>query len=90
MPCGKQTTRPQRSHRTRDLIASLFSKGNVATAAKHRLSQCLHASDCGRVCERFVKAPGKIVWCVDIKTGVKVELYEALEHASFHCPRGLF
>lgn len=72
------------------MIAALFACGKEKAGAWHRLQQCLHATDCGRVCERLVKAPGKMVWCVDVKTGAKVELYEALERAEFQCPERRF
>ena len=85
---------PKRSLVRRDVgaaIARLFARGKPEAAFRHRLAQCLHASDCGRLCERLVKAPGKSsVWCVDVPTGERVELYPALEREDFHCPEGRF
>ena len=76
--------------RTREIIDALFSK-NPKAAAAHRLNQCLRASKCGRLCARLVKAPGVAdVRCVNIETGAAIPLYEALEHADFHCPEGRF
>lgn len=76
---------------TRGLIQALFARGAGLAAFKHRLAQCLHASDCGRICERLVKWPGKsLVCCVDSKTGEKTLLYPALESKDFRCPEGRF
>ena len=68
----------------------MFENGNPDAGAKHRLAQCLHASACGRLCERLVKGPGKVAYCVNIKAGAKALLYEALERVEFHCPEGRF
>jgi hypothetical protein len=42
----------------RRLIDQLFAAGQAEAAAAHRLNVCLHATPCGRICERLVKAPG--------------------------------
>lgn len=55
-----------------------------------RLDWCLHASPCRRLCERLVKAPGKLAWCVDAETGDKIDLYAALADPGFACPAGSF
>jgi len=58
---------------------------------RHRLGVCCRASRCGRLCPRLVKQPGKAgVWCVDIMTGGKTTLYEALVDPDFRCPEGHF
>ena len=85
MTCRKRP-RPE----TRKVIQGLFARGESKAAVFHRLAQCLHASDCGRVCERFVKGPGKVAYCVDVQTGAKTELYPALENEEFACPEGRF
>lgn len=88
--CGKRLA-VKTSAETRSLIQGLFARGAGSAAFKHRLSQCVHASDCGRVCERLVKWAGKAgVFCVDVKTGEKTLLYPALERPEFHCPEGRF
>ena len=76
---------------TRALIIGLFGKGNARAAFKHRLAQCVHASECGRLCPSLVKGPGvSQIACVNVETGESVNLYEALEREDFICPRGLF
>lgn len=75
----------------RAILRELFVRGQYVAAATHRLSQCLHASKCGRLCPRLVKAYGRpLVWCVDVETGDKTPLYKALEDPDFECPEGLF
>ena len=70
----------------RETIDALFGS-NPKAAFRHRLEQCLHATSCGRICERLVKAPGKrVVLCVDIRTDDERLLYEALAEPNFHCP----
>ncbi len=87
----KDKTAETASTRTREVIAPLFERGNVKAAFSHRLFQCTHATGCGRLCERLVKAPGKAsVTCVDVTTGGKTDLYAALENPEFECPKGLF
>jgi len=88
-PCGKKLTSGK--SRTREIITGLFARGQAQAAFTHRIGQCVHASDCGRLCERLVKAPGKaLVWCVDPQTGERTELYPALEDAGFRCPQARF
>lgn len=89
MVCGKRILGLSNSA-TRLGVEGLFASGNIKAAFRHRLNQCLRASDCGRVCERFVKGPGKLAYCVDAQTGEKVLLYPALEDEHFACPRGRF
>lgn len=73
----------------RSVLDQLFAN-NAAAAVRHRLAICCQASPCKHLCERLVKGPGKIAWCLDIKTGKKVALYEALERPDFHCPASRF
>ena len=85
--CEKRQTKTT----TRDVLHKRFAGGRQSQAAKHRLALCLRATDCHRLCEQLVKAPGKAsVYCVDIETGEKTELYPALEDPAFACPKGLF
>jgi len=66
------------------------ARGNE-TVLQQRLTACCQASPCGRICERLIKQPGKAgVYCVDIETGEKVHLYDALADPSFACPKGRF
>lgn len=89
MGCRKNVlAQPRR--RAREVIAELFASGNVRAARRHRLNQCLFATDCGRLCEKLVKGPGKVAYCVDVQTGAKVDLYPALEDEEFTCPEGRF
>ena len=85
MTCPKKV--PEARKQT---IAKLFAGGNAKAAAWHRLQQCLRASDCGHLCDRLVKGPGKLAFCVEIHTGAKVELYPALERQEFGCPENRF
>jgi ferredoxin len=58
---------------------------------RRRLQICCRASNCGRLCPRLVKQPGKAgVWCVDIQTGGKTELYRVLADPAFKCPEERF
>ena len=89
MGCGDRPT-PLRLARRRAYLRGLVER-DAAAGARHRLSHCTHATDCGRLCERLVKAPGKaLVWCVDFETGDRTPLYESLARPEFHCPRGRF
>ena len=87
MTCRKA---PRNPTAVRDVIAGLFRRGKGAAAARQRLAQCCHGSECGRLCENLVKAPGVQAWCVNLATGEKVDLYPALEREDFHCPEGRF
>ena len=82
-----------------DRYAAPFRGGSAAAGGDvkardefhRRLSICCRATECGRICRRLVKQPGKAgVWCVDIVSGVKVGLYEALARGDFRCPEGRF
>ena len=89
MGCGGRP-RPDRLARRRAYLRGVIER-DPAAGAKHRLAYCTHATDCGRLCERLVKAPGKaLVWCVDIETGERRPLYESLADTEFRCPLGLF
>jgi len=95
MACGKKRTSSPTD--TRALLLAMYdklvSKGRDGKDAllKQRLAQCTHASECGRLCERLVKAPGKSqVFCVNIDSGEKIELYLALGRLEFECPEGRF
>jgi len=56
-----------------------------------RLAACCHASNCGRLCPRLIKQPGKTgVWCVDLAAHTSTDLYAALSDPAFHCPEGRF
>ncbi|MDD4890331.1 MAG: hypothetical protein PHU85_10415 [Phycisphaerae bacterium] len=60
----------------------------------HRFSRCCHATDCGRLCERLVKGPGKdSVQCWSNYPASPADmrhLYESLQERTFACPAGLF
>jgi len=57
----------------------------------HRLVLCCRASQCGRLCANLIKQPGKTgVWCVDVASGQKINLYHALANRHFRCPIGMF
>ena len=87
MGCSK-TKSPTTKTSTRDSIAVLFERGNIKGAFAHRLTQCAHASECGRLCKRLVKGLGvSQIHCVNEEA---VNLYEALENPDFICPEGLF
>ena len=84
-----------------DRYASPFRGGSVGPTGGHagagrdefhrRLLVCCRATECGRICQRLVKQPGKAgVWCVDILTNAKNSLYEALSRSDFQCPEGHF
>jgi NAD-dependent dihydropyrimidine dehydrogenase PreA subunit len=65
--------------------------GQTSDEFHRRLSVCCRATECGRICRRLVKQPGKAgVWCVDIVTNAKVGLYKALAKNDFRCPEGHF
>jgi hypothetical protein len=76
----------------RGVVGGLFAAGKSKPAARLRQEICLHATECGLICERLVKGYGKAqVHCVDPDTGKAVAtLYEALENPEFTCPIGLF
>jgi ferredoxin len=58
---------------------------------RRRFMICCQATRCGRICSRLVKQPGKAgVWCVDIQTLEKIELYPALGDPDFACPERHF
>jgi MinD superfamily P-loop ATPase len=58
---------------------------------RERLSLCCQTTQCGRICERLTKQPGRVgVWCVDVAAGEKLNLYEALARPEFVCPKGVF
>ncbi len=87
-PCGKAGLGRAS---TREIIAGLFAKDMPTAALMHRLSQCVHASECSRLCPSLVKGPGIAqIACVNVETGESVNLYEALEREDFICPRELF
>ncbi len=88
---GSQDTRASLAAMRDKLIADGRSEYASEAFQKHRLLQCLSASKCRRLCPRLVKAYGRpLVWCVDVKTGDKTPLYDALEDPAFECPEGLF
>lgn len=58
---------------------------------RRRLSICCNASKCARLCPRLTKQPGRAgVWCVDLQSGGKTYLYEALADPAFKCPEERF
>ena len=67
-------------------------KGKATNAVDLLMAQaCCRASKCGRLCPNLVKGPGvSQVWCVDLNTGERRGLYEALADSSFHCPEDRF
>ena len=93
MACPKRTSAPQSA---RKAIAVLFKRGNVKGGKLHRLRICCSATDCGLLCERLIKAPGKArVVCMDLPlspgTGLGwTNLYAALADPAFKCPEGRF
>lgn len=91
-PAIARTAEKQAAAETvRTVIARLFAAGGDKAAFAHRLNVCLHASQCGRICSRLVKAPGVAgVHCVDVATGKITPLYETLDDPAFLCPEGLF
>ena len=89
MACGKKNIQnpAEAAQFRRDFIARLFAKGKVIQAAHHRINQCLHASECGRLCRWLVKGPGiELVDCCHPGLPKRIKLYPALEDASFVCP----
>lgn len=57
----------------------------------YRLGLCCRATQCGRLCKRLVKQPGKAgVWCVDVVANTRTNLYQALAKPNFTCPDGVF
>ena len=65
--------------------------GGPAAEFQRRLTICCRASKCGRLCPRLIKQPGRAgVWCVDIQTGSRIYLYEALADPAFKCPQERF
>ena len=93
MGCVKDNSlRPSRPMRATEWARELHAGGKHSEAATALLrGVCSRASECQRVCPRFVKALGKAdVWCVDPVTLKKTLLYPALEKPEFRCPLGHF
>ena len=89
MSCGKGKKR--NGGQTREIVAGLFAADKPDQAARHRRTQCNHASECGSWCPDLVKGPGVgQAYCVDSDTGRKVALAAALKDPEFRCRRGLF
>ena len=76
------------------MIAVLFARGDTdATdaALRHRLNQCCHGTECGRLCTWLIKAPGvALVHCTHPDHPEPLLLYPALEDPEFACPLGRF
>ena len=96
-PCGQSAAiaPAERRARTHEVIGGLFAAGKAEAAFKHRLSQCCHASDCGRLCRRLIKGPGVSQVRCNINYGddgqpALADLYESLKDPAFKCPEGLF
>ncbi len=90
MSCNKQTSSNVLIHR-QQTFTKLHNSGRLVTAFNYRFSRCVHATGCNRLCERLVKQPGKAgVFCVNVATGEKTDLYAALENPDFECPKKLF
>ncbi len=52
----------------------------------YRLGLCCCATQCGRLCKRLVKQPGKAgVWCVDVEAKARTNLFQALARPDFTC-----
>jgi ferredoxin len=80
---GAKTNKPFEPHAASADLSS--------TAFRHRLSICCSATQCGRLCSRLIKQPGKAgVFCVDIQTNEITDLYAALNSSIFHCPEEKF
>ena len=60
----------------------------------HRFARCCHATQCGRLCERMVKGPGKSqvqCWMNFPNTpAAMLDLYAKLHERDFFCPADLF
>lgn len=55
-----------------------------------RLAWCCTASECSWPCERMVKAPGKAVYCVDVKAATQADLRLMIENREAKCPAGVW
>ena len=90
MTCPKTKTAspPNQRH----LIAVLFSKGRVETAAVHRWGQCAHANECGYACPNLDKEAGMNPQCIGDGGRVvhSADLYADLKRPEFICPDGRF
>ncbi len=98
MSCSK-TAAPKTN--TREVLAAMY--GNLIGSGraeyakeslfKQRLAQCVHASECGRLCRFLVKLQSiDAVYCHGATKTAEgaVKLYDALEDPEFECPLGLF
>lgn len=73
--------------RRRAVIAGIFERNGPEIALRQRLMLCATATECGRLCERLIKGPGKTqVTCVDPESGQQTSLYECLIDPEFQCP----
>jgi len=75
----------------REYVHEEGDSDDTANRVHQRLTLCCRATQCGRICRRLIKQPGKAgVWCVDLPAGQKVNLYDALAQPEFQCPEGVF
>jgi len=80
-----------RAKRRRIVSDDLFATGRGEHAIRQRLTWCVTAAECGRICPRLVKGPGVAsVACLDVASGSTLDLYPALADPAFRCPAGLF
>lgn len=91
MTCSKTPSKDAVT-RLRTMIADLFAKGHSKAAASHRLAQCPHASDCGKMCQWMVKQQGLLgLFCTHPDNPREDEsLYVLVEDPSWPCPGGRF
>jgi hypothetical protein len=75
---------------TRAVLTGLMA-ANPQAGQRHRLAICCRGAQCGLLCERLVKGPGKAaVYCVDVVANTRIALYPALADPAFVCPEGRF
>jgi hypothetical protein len=91
-PRQRRATTPDPTlHQRREAIEQLFCHGQNDAAFMERFFCCVRASECGRLCERLIKAPGSAeAHCVDLDARTKILLYQALADPRFVCPKGRF
>lgn len=81
MSCGSKRKLGQLRRQTAESLSA-------SRMRKHRLMWCCTATECGRICERLVKGPGKQAHCVDIESGRSIDLYALIASQDSSCPMG--
>ena len=84
MTCKNRQKSKNKLERTRRILDSLFDKGKIKYAQKHRWLMCVQASECGMACIHLDKEAGQKPTCQGI------DLYDALKRREFVCPDGCF